>query len=134
MTAIKPATASGATFSFPITSGKLDRTTLAGKIRHRGGLTFTRGDVSVGVKSFVVDTARAVLTARVVGTKSRIALLRLDLSGAQASISDEEATITGVGATLTAEAAQALNSAFGITLFTDGLPIGTAAVSAEIDD
>jgi hypothetical protein len=43
--------------------------------------------------------------------------------------------IKGVQVTLTAEAADALNTAFGLSgVFTEGFPIGTARVAGRVRD
>ncbi|WP_103382610.1 hypothetical protein [Pseudonocardia dioxanivorans] len=72
-----------------------------------------------------------MLTARVGGRSTRIPLLALDTSKAKISSSKGRLVVTGVRATLTAQAAAALNTTFHVSLFTKGLPIGTAAVYAR---
>ncbi len=114
------------TFSFPITFGSLEAETLGGFVVHRGGLELTAGDTSVRARNFVIDTEEAQLTARVSGIRGRVPLLDLDLSAAAPLIAREFVLIDRVGATLTEEAAGALNEAFGVDLFAAGLPIGTA--------
>jgi hypothetical protein len=116
------------TFSFPITYGFLDPETLAGLIVHRGGLELAAGDVSVRVRNFVIDTEEQQLTARVSGIRGRVPLLDLDLSAVAPLIERDFVLLNRVGATLTEEAAGALNAAFSVELFTAGLPIGTAQV------
>jgi len=122
------------TFAFPIAWGSLAASDLSGKIKHRGGLSFSKGGTTVGVKNFVIDTSSGVLTAKVVGSRDRIPLLNLDLTNLQAFVFDDSAVLRGVGATLTAEAATALNAAFGTDLFTEGLTVGTAEVFAILAD
>jgi len=121
------ADASGA-ISFPITGGELSD----GKatIEHSGGLTFAAGDASLTATDFVVRVkgARGVLVAQVGGAS--VPLLKLDLSAASVGREGAATTIEGVQATLTREAAKALNATFGVSLFTAGLPIGTVAVKA----
>jgi hypothetical protein len=116
--------------AFPITGGSLDLSNLAGTIEHSGGLRFSAGKTSLGVENFVIDTAKGVLTAQVSGTHTRVPLLDLDLSGAGVKTDSKGVTITGVKATLTAEAAAALNKTFGVSLFSKGIPVGTAKVVA----
>lgn len=132
VTAISPADGKAPTFSFPIRNGKVDATTLDGFINHRGGLQFKVGKTKLGVKDFTIDTTKGVLTARVSGTQTRIPLLKLDLSGAKVDKSDSKVVVSNVRATLTAEAATALNATFKVTLFKAGLLIGTAKVDAKI--
>jgi hypothetical protein len=110
----------------PITYGKVNRETLAGKIRHTGGLSLTKGDTRVALRNFVIDTKRGVLTARV--GDARLAILDLDLSDVEVAAKGRRLTVSGVSATLTKGAADALNGAFGTTAFAEGLAIGTAVV------
>ncbi len=126
---IAGAYASGKGIAFPITGGKVT-TKAVGTITHRGGLKFTAGKKSLGVQDFVIDTRKGVLTARVSGTKTRVPLLDLDLGDASIKAGDGSLTVKNVHATLTSEAAAALNTTFGVTLFTAGLPVGTATVRA----
>jgi hypothetical protein len=120
----------GGAIAFPITGGQLDLSNLAGTINHSGGLKFTAGGKSLGVQDFVIDTAKGVLTAKVSGTNTRVPLLDLSLAGASVKPDSKGVTITGVKATLTAEAAGALNKTFGVSLFKKGIPVGTAKVVA----
>ncbi|MCO1654139.1 HtaA domain-containing protein [Pseudonocardia humida] len=124
--------AKGGRISFPVTGGSLDPATTLGTVEHSGGLEFSAGDVSLGVQDFVIDTAEGVLTARVSGTDTRVPLLALDASEASVEADDKGVTVRGVSATLTAEAAAALNETFGVSLFSEGVSIGTAKVVACI--
>ncbi len=127
-----PASAGPEGVAFPISRGELDTATLAGTIRHRGGLAFTDGTTTVKVTRFVIDTSTGVLTARVGRFGPSLPLLTLDASGATVDITPERVTLAGVDAALTAEAAAALNAAFGTELFAEGIPVGTATVSATV--
>lgn len=131
VTAVHGAGGKAPTFWFPITGGSVDPKTAAGTITHSGGLKIAAGKKSVVVKDFTIDTKKGVLTARIAGTSTRIPLLTLDASKAKISSSKGRLVVTGVKATLTAEAAAALNSTFHVTLFSKGLSIGTAAVYAR---
>jgi hypothetical protein len=122
------------TFAFPIASGSLAVSDFSGTIKHRGGLRLSKGETTVGVKNFVIDTSNGVLTAKVVGSRDRIPLLNLDLTNLQAFVFDDSAVLRGVGATLTEEAATALNAAFETDLFAEGLTVGTADVFAVLAD
>jgi hypothetical protein len=124
-----PATARpDGSLAFPITRDRVDADTLAGTIRHSGGLTFSRG--ATAVSDFVIDTAPdPKLTAEAAG--DRLDLLALDLGGLTREIRGRAVTLGGIGATLAPPAAAALNAAFGTTAFQAGLPIGTATVAAE---
>ena len=129
---LKHATASGLTFRFPITGGKVDATTLAGEIDHSGGIKFSAGKKSLSVQDFVIDTKAGVLTAKVTGTKTRVPLLKLNLKNAHIQKGKSQVVVSNVKATLTSEAAAALNKTFGVKLFKAGLTIGVAKVTAKI--
>jgi hypothetical protein len=122
--------AKGRKITFPIVGGSVVPSTVAGTIEHSGGLEFSAGDVSLGVEDFVIDTTAGVLTARVSGTDTRVPLLNLDASEASIEPGDKGVTVRGVQGTLTAEAAAALNETFGVSLFSEGVPVGTAKVVA----
>ena len=61
------ATASPAGLSFPISGGRVDATTLRGVVRHRGGLSLTKGEKTVRLRRPVVRVtgAGAFLSVRV---------------------------------------------------------------------
>ena len=70
--------------SFPITFGVVDAQTLAGQIRHAGGLVFTEGDTKVYLSRYFIDTNTGTLSGRVGTSKTggdRADLFSLDLSG-----------------------------------------------------
>jgi hypothetical protein len=126
-------TAKHPAFAFPIVGGKVDKHPLGGKIVHSGGLSFSAGSKSVVVKRFVIDLDRFVLTAKVAGTGQRIDLLKLDVPEG-VKVGPERLVLKDVDATLTAQAATALNGAFDTDLFEGGLLIGEATVIAKIGD
>lgn len=128
---IDAATASGLTFTFPIVGGRVDAETLAGTIEHSGGVRFSAGDAELGVEDFVIDTEDGALTARVSGSETRIPLLELDLSDASIDRGDGSIVVSDVGASLTGDAAAALNDTFDTTLFEEGLKIGVAEVTVR---
>jgi len=131
VTPIKGASASGRTFTFPITDGDVDGTTLAGPIKHSGGLQFAAGGKTLRVQDFIIDAGKGVLTARVSGTHTRIPLLHLSLKNAHISKGKTQIVVSNVHATLSGTAAAALNKTFGVSLFKKGLAIGTAKVTAR---
>jgi hypothetical protein len=117
--------------AFPITGGRVDAKTFAGTIAHSGGIALSRGATRVELTDFEIaidDTPE--LTALVGGT--RVPILSVDLSALQSSVDDGTITLSGAALKLTGAAAGALNQAFGTTAFTEGLLLGTAAVSAEL--
>ena len=116
--------------AFPITGGKVDAASLAGRIRHSGGIALSRDATRVELRDFtiVIDETPA-LSARVGG--SRVEILALDVSAIERSGSGRTVRVSGVVARLTAVAAQALNQAFATDAFTEGLVLGTATVDGR---
>ena len=113
---VGPATAKGLRVSFPIDGGRIDPETAAGVVDHEGGLAFSAGGTTVRVADFTVrtDVKSPYLTARV-GNGS-IRLLDLDLSDAKVIRRGPGRVGTWavrIQSTLTAQAAAALNAAFG---------------------
>ena len=127
---ISPAKASGPGLSFPITGGRLNAKTFAGSVTHSGGIAVTAGGTRVELTRFTINVDAAPdLTALVGG--ERVSILSLDLSGLTSSVKGRRVTLGGVKASLTAAAAGALNGAFGVTAFTEGLVLGTATLSGQ---
>jgi hypothetical protein len=59
VTPLAPATASGATFTFPISGGRVNTKNLHGVVRHRGGIAISNGSRSVKLRRpTIVSTAR----------------------------------------------------------------------------
>ncbi len=129
---VKPARVSrrGA-FRFPITGGEVNAMTLVGQIRHSGGLAFVKGATRVELTNFHINIdAQPDLTAMVGG--ARVSILSLDVSGLERKDRRNTIRLSGIKASLTADAAGALNAAFSTSAFTAGLPIGTARVKAYV--
>ncbi len=127
---VDPATAESDGLNFPITGGKVNAESFAGSIRHSGGISLTAGSTTVELTRFTINVdSDPDLTALVGG--QRVSILSLDLSALDASVSGRRITLAGVKANLTAAAATALNQAFGVTAFTEGLTLGTATVKAR---
>lgn len=126
---VAPATAATGGLAFPITGGIVDTKTLAGQITHSGGLRLTKGSTVVDLTDFNIEIDSAPDLTALLGA-TRTSILNLDLSQAQPSVSGVSINVGNVKATLTAGAAQALNTAFSTTAFTPGLAIGTASVAA----
>lgn len=118
----------GGELSFPITGGRANASTFAGSIGHSGGISLTAGSTVVELTEFRINVdADPDLTALVGGT--RVSILSLDLTGLEASVQGRRITLGNVVGSLTADAAAALNAAFGVTAFTEGLVLGTATVN-----
>jgi hypothetical protein len=122
-------------FSFPITTGSVDAATLAGTIDHSGGINFvnTRNGSSLLLTNFRIEiNADPGLTAQVGGTSLRVRILDLDLSRAKVLAEGRRIRVKNVGATLTADAAAALNATLGVGFFSEGIKLGTAQVFARV--
>jgi hypothetical protein len=127
---VDPASPAEGGLSFPITGGKANAKTFAGRITHSGGIRLSAGSTAVELTSFTINVdSDPDLTALVGG--QRVSILNLDLSQLDAQVKGRRITLGGVRATLTAAAAQALNGAFSTSAFTEGLLIGTATVNAR---
>jgi hypothetical protein len=129
---IDPATATDAGLSFPIVSS-LPQILRTGKIRHTGGIALTAGSTRVELTSFTINLdLRPDLTAIVGG--QRVSILDLDLSKARPGFSGGRLTLGPVSANLTATAASALDSAFGLAPGTipAGLKLGDATVAYRL--
>lgn len=122
-------------FAFPITGGSADPATLAGEIRHSGGIRFVNlaNGSSLLLTDFTIDTVAGQLTAAVNGDPAvRVPILNLDLSEADVRIKNRWVKVRNVGASLTATAAGALNATLGVSFFAEGIELGTADVMAKI--
>jgi hypothetical protein len=130
---IAPGALSESTVRFPISGGGIDQATLAGDIFHVGGLSLTNADgtTTVELLNFIIDTTgqQPVLTGLVTNNGDlvgRLPLFNLSLANAQVVMAPFNLSIQGVDASLTADAAEALNAVFGVDAFVEGLNIGIA--------
>ncbi len=114
-------------FAFPVVGGRVDDDPAGGRIRHSGGLAFAGGGDRLVVKRFVINLDKGVLTARAGG--DRVPLL--NLKGGKADLDGPVIRLSDVRATLTPEAAGALNDTFDTNLFKRGLLIGEASTTAR---
>ena len=137
-----PAVVSGATATFPITSGVIDLKTSAGTLLHSGSLTFdaTSDATKVSLQSFVISTASkpAVLSAEVVVNNAvwgRYNVFDLMLpAGTTLPLKPAGNTLwlKGVKLTLDPSMSAMLNKVYGVSQFTPGFDVGTANVSAVV--
>jgi hypothetical protein len=128
---IGSADARGARFAFPITRGKLDADTLAGQIRHSGGIRLSAGSKHLDLRRFFINIdSKPNLTAKV--GDARVSILRLDLSAAKVRKRERWVVVKNVVARLTGTAATALNDTFEVDAFTRGLELGRAKVRARV--
>ncbi len=126
------------TANFPVTGGAIDLVTASGNILHSGGLTLKAGDTKVTLQSFIIDTTsgKPVITGLVSVNGQllgRIPLFDLTLPAGFSlplQLNQNRLVLKGVGVTLDATAAGALDAVFHVDAFTAGFPIGTAQVVA----
>ena len=130
--------AATSTVSFPITGGFAAIHSnlgykpgyIAGTVLHEAsGLKFSKGNKSIEVTDFVVDPGNSILTASA-GGKSGIPLLFLDGRNVKVSSDGNDVVLDGTVAKLTAPGAAALNATFGVTDFTEGMPLGVVHLVA----
>jgi Htaa len=123
-------------YAFPITSGRVDATTLAGYINHSGGLRFVNaanGHTLTLTRFRIRISAKPGLTAEVNrNPKLRVRILDLDLGSAGIARRGRIVRVSNVKATLTQTAASALNRALGVSAFSKGIALGTARVTAHV--
>lgn len=120
-------------YRFYITGGQIDSTTLAGEIKHSGGLKFVnlKNGKSLTVRDFTIDTANSLLTAYLPALGQRAPILKLDLSAVKATPGSIYTKVGPVPARLTGIAATVLNEKLSTNLFAEDLLIGTANVYAR---
>lgn len=118
--------------AFPVQGGLLNAKTLAGRVTHSGGLTFTAGGKDLTIRDFTINTRKKQLSAYVDEAGARVPVLNLNLAKAKVKVTKKHLTVSHVRARLTAAAAGALNSYYSTDLFKGGLKIGTATLRASI--
>jgi hypothetical protein len=127
---IAPARAGGSGLRFPVTGGRVDAASLAGSIRHSGGLALSRGETRVELRSFTIGIDESPALSARLGS-DRVEILTLDVSDIERRVRGRRVTVSGVVARLTAGAAAALNQAFSTDAFQEGLVLGTATVNGR---
>lgn len=146
---LAPATADGATFTFPITGGRVGTKNLYGVVLHRGGIKFTKDGKTAVLRRFVIVNRpkgtyldglvlvrtrvvhRAAGRARVRFVQVYRAARLLKLSNLARADANGKVVVTA-DAALTPAAAKYLNRRLGVTVFTDGVTVGTAKVTATV--
>jgi hypothetical protein len=138
---VRPTDLKNGRVDFPITGGAFDLDTALGQVVHSGGLTLTAGSTEIRLESFIIDTTGStpLITGLVIADNKLIGRLPLfDLTlpkGITLPIKPAHNVfkVEGIGVTLTATAASALNGAFHTSALTGGVDIGTAKVVALLD-
>ena len=131
-------TSDAARYTFPVTAGKVDATTLAGYIRHSGGILLAQRDgmgwKALSLAKFGIHITGAPYLTAVVNGGDRLAIADLDLGSAQIKKFTKGGrafvSIKNVGVTLNATAMGAVNATFG-TALPDSVKLGTADVLAR---
>jgi hypothetical protein len=132
-------TSDAARYTFPVTSGRVDATTLAGYIRHSGGILLAQRDgmgwKALSLAKFGIHITGSPYLTAIVNGGDRIAIADLDLGSAQIKKYTKGGrayvSIKNVGVTLNATAMGALNATFG-TALPDHVKLGTADVLARV--
>ncbi len=132
-------TSDAARYTFPITGGRVDAKTLAGRITHSGGILLAQRDgmgwKALSLGKFTINITGAPNLSAVVNGGQRLAIADLDLGDAQIKkyMKGGRAfvSIKNVGVTLNATAMGAVNATFG-TALPDSVKLGTANVLARV--
>ena len=128
-----------ARYTFPVTGGRVDAKTLAGNVRHSGGLLLAQRDgmgwKALGLTKFTINITGSPNLTAVVNGGDRLAIADLDLGDAQIKKYSKKGrayvSIKNVGVTLNSTAMGAINATFG-TALPDEVPLGTANVLARV--
>jgi len=116
--------------AFPISGGRFNVDKVSGKVKHKGGLTFSGNGTSVTLQGFVVKVGeKNVIRARVAGG-GHVRLADLDLDKAKIKQRGGKLVISNVGVLLAGRAAKALSATFGLPDLR-GADLGTATVNAK---
>lgn len=132
--AVEPARETGSeirdrTLSFPISGGEIRPDTFSGRIEHRGGLSVSDGQDRVVFRELVLNVAGRQLTAD--AGAGRLPLLNLDIGASERSERDGILELSGVRATLTATAANALSEALATAVLRAAEFLGTMTIRIE---
>jgi hypothetical protein len=139
-----PAMVSGGTATFPLVTGVVDLNTSAGSLLHSGALIFDASSdaTKVRLQAFVVSTASKppVLSAEVVVNNAvwgRYNVFDLTLpAGTTLPLKPSGNTLMlkGVKLTLDPSMSAMLNKVYGVSQFTPGFDVGSANVTANVDN
>jgi hypothetical protein len=133
-------TADAARYSFPITGGRVDGKTLAGNIRHSGGLLLASRNMddtwtALGLSRFTIMIDGSPSISALVNSGARAEIADLDLGSAEIKKYRKSGRtfirISNVGVTLNKTATDAIDATFG-TALPDHVKLGTATVLARV--
>jgi len=128
---VAPAAPQGDAIAFPITPSKISTRLTSGTIRHTGGLSLDKASTSLSLTDFDIRLGSSTLYASVNGTSPKARIVSLDLSDARTAARGRTLTISGVKASLTGVASDALTGTFDAP-DTEGAPLGTVVVTANL--
>lgn len=121
---------SGLTFPVDTKGSALDPKTYAGTLNHKGGITIKAGGKTLRLTNFRVSVgSSSSLNARV-NNGSRATIISLSTKKAKIKRPGLGTDVSGIVASLNATGAKALNSYFGVKLFSKGLKLGTVRSQA----
>jgi Htaa len=124
----------GAGIAFPITKGNVNVDNLSGKIKHRGGLTFSDAHgTAVTLQGYVIKLGnKNVIRARIAGGGGKVRLADLNLKQAKVKTNQAQSkvVVSNVGVSLANRAAKALAATFGIPNLA-GADLGDAKVKVR---
>jgi hypothetical protein len=128
-------------YTFPVTTGRVDSKTLAGRIRHSGGVLFVQragtGWNTLKLSKFTINIGTESYITAIVNGGKRLRVLELDLGNAAIKQYTRKGRtyvyISRVAVGLNDTAIGAVNATFGTALPTgDVIPFGTANVLARV--
>lgn len=136
-------TADAARYRFPVTGGLVDATTLAGSIRHSGGILLAARNMddtwtALSLAKFTIRVNAAPDLTAVINGGDRAPIADLDLSSAQIKKymkgGRQFIRIANVGVTLNKTATDAIEATFlgGADALSDNVKLGTATVLARV--
>ncbi len=125
-----PITEDGA-IALPISRGRVSSRRLEGTVDHAGGIFFSKSNTtSLRLEDYLLDTRSNIMAGRINDT-ARVDLFTVVLP--KPSLEGDLVTFADATAALTATAAEAFNTAFDSTAFSEGQPFATLTVLAEAD-
>ena len=129
ISAVAPARLKSDALTFPITTGRIDGTSLGGSFAHTGGLRISSDVASVVLRNLSANTISRQVTAEI-GT-GRLPVFDLDQRQLSGRAPARRLNASGLVALLSPGAAHQLNAALKVSIFTPKLIIGDVSVDAS---
>jgi len=132
-------TTHAARYSFPVTGGAVNATTLAGNIRHSGGIVLVKRSgnawTTLSLTRFTITISKHPHLSAIVNGGKRLSIAALDLSKAKivraAKHGRAFVSVSNVTVNLNATAVGAINATFGTSLAAP-VDLGTANVLVRV--